>query len=279
MRMPELPEVETVRRSLLPHVVGRQIVGLRLTDIPGVLGGADPVIVAAMVTNRTIVGLRRRAKYLMFDLDDATSLVVHLGMTGTLTLPHRSAAPLRFERLAVELDDGSDLRFADQRKFGRVIHASPDRMAQIESRIGPEPLDSNFTSADLAQKLQRRTGRLKSVLLDQKLVGGLGNIYVDEALFRARLHPLRNPSALSAVEVRRLHRAIRVVLREAIANRGTTFSSYRDGTGQEGGNQAFLQVYGRGRQGSPCLRCGLPLDCLVISGRSSHYCPNCQPLM
>lgn len=276
--MPELPEVETVRRSLLPHILGRRIDTIRITDFPGVFGDADPATVAALVHDQEIVGVRRRAKYLILDLADGASLVIHLRMTGSLTLTDRSASALRHERLAIALSDGKDLRFADQRKFGRVLHMLPVDLARIEARLGPEPLEDKFTASELSRRLSRRTGPLKSVLLDQSLVGGLGNIYVDEALFRARLHPRSNPTALNGAEIRRLHRAIRAVLNEAIANRGTSISSFRDGEGIEGGNQANLHVYGRGRLGEPCPRCGTPIQRIVIGGRGTHFCPRCQAL-
>jgi formamidopyrimidine-DNA glycosylase len=274
-----LPEVETVRRSLIPYVVGRRIVGIRLTDFPGVLGDNEPSMVAELLRNRTVVDIRRRAKYLVLGLDDDTALIVHLRMTGTLTITDRVTATLRFERLAIELDDGSELRFADQRKFGRVLHATPEQWAQTESRIGPEPLAPDFMSDSLRARLLRRTAPLKSILLNQQVIAGLGNIYVDEALFHAKLHPLRNPSTLSEAEIRRLHRAIRTVLKGAIVNRGTTFSSYRDGAGMVGNNQQSLKVYGRGGRGNVCYRCGSPIERLLISGRSSHFCPRCQPVL
>jgi len=230
------------------------------------------------LVGRRIVGVRRRGKYLLFDLDDGAHLLVHLRMTGRLVVAGRDDPPLRFEHLALLLDDGRDLRFCDQRKFGRVLHLLPADARALDRRIGPEPLAPAFTAARLAAALRRRRGKLKAALLDQGLVAGLGNIYVDEALFRARLHPERRPDSLHPDEVARLHRAIRAVLREGIANRGTTFASFRDGYGAAGDNQANLRVYGRGRRGEPCPRCGRPLSVAVVAGRSSHFCGHCQPL-
>jgi formamidopyrimidine-DNA glycosylase len=273
--MPELPEVETVRRSLLPLVVGRRIVGLRPGSFPEVTGADGVEATATRVAGRAVVGVRRRAKYLLLDLDDGTSVVVHLRMTGRLVAAPRNAPPLRFEHLAIELDDGQDLRFADQRKFGRVLHLPPEEVDRLERRLGPEPLASRFTATGLASALLRRPGKLKSVLLDQRLIAGLGNIYVDEALFRARLHPERAANGLSLAEVRRLHRAIRAVLREGLAHRGTTFDSFRDAEGAEGGNQRNLRVYGRGKGGA-CFRCARPLAWTVIGGRGTTFCPRCQ---
>jgi formamidopyrimidine-DNA glycosylase len=275
--MPELPEVETVRTSLEAAIVGRSIRELRVGAFKGVVGDEDPDSVAARLSGRRIVGLRRRGKYLIVHLEDGTSLLIHLRMTGNLVHLDPGSAPVRFEHLAIVLDDGSELRFADQRKFGRVLHVSEAELASLDARLGPEPLSPRFTADGLARSLERRSGRLKSVLLDQSLVAGLGNIYVDEALFRARLHPLRDANGLSSDEVRRLHHAIRAVLREGLTNRGTSFSSFRDGHGASGSNQHNLRVYGRGDSGDPCPRCGGPIVRLTVGGRGSHVCPRCQP--
>lgn len=276
--MPELPEVETVRRSLLPHVLGRRITGLRLGDFAGVLGGAAPEAVAARLIGREIVTINRRAKYLLLGLDDETTVMIHLRMTGQLSVVPRADPKLRFEHLAIELDNGQDVRFADQRKFGRVLHLLPTDIRSLDRRLGPEPLSSAFSAEALGAALARRPGKLKSVLLDQSLVAGLGNIYVDEALFRARLHPERSARSLTGDEIRRLHRAIRAVLREGLEHRGTTFSSFQDANGEAGGYGAILTVYGRGGQGL-CPRCGAPLAKIVVGGRGTHYCPTCQPLI
>lgn len=276
--MPELPEVETVRTSLAPAIAGRTIVGLRVGAFDGVVGNLDPGELAARLSDHRIAALRRRGKYLVIDLDDGTALLVHLRMTGSLVHVGAGAAPERFEHLAIVLDDGTELRFSDQRKFGRVLHVTAADVAALDARLGPEPLSPAFTADRLANSLARRTGRLKSVLLDQSLVAGLGNIYVDEALFRARLHPLRDANTLGPDEIRRLHHAIRAVLREGLTNRGTSFSSFRDGYGASGSNQNNLRVYGRGVSGAPCPRCGSPIVRLTVGGRGSHVCPRCQVL-
>lgn len=274
--MPELPEVETVRRSLLDSVVGQTITGLRLRDFPGVLGDQRGEDVAARIAGRTIQDVRRRAKYLILVLDDGTAIVVHLRMTGVLTVTARDAEPLRFEHLAIELGDGLDLRFSDQRKFGRVLHVQDDEVQRLEGRLGQEPLTGTFTAAWLVERLRRRPGKIKAVILDQALIGGLGNIYADESLFRARIHPERRANTLTAEEVQRLHRAIRSVLRAAIDNQGTTFSSFADAEGNPGRYGAVLSVYGRGGKGQ-CPRCGTALARAVVGGRGTSYCPRCQP--
>jgi formamidopyrimidine-DNA glycosylase len=276
--MPELPEVETVRRSLVDRLVGRRIVDLRVGDFPAIVGPLGVAATRALLTQRLIVGLERRGKYLLVPLDDGTYLAVHLRMTGQLRLVCHDDSPLRFERLAMVLDDGRELRFCDQRKFGRVVHYSPEEKSSLDRSLGPEPLSAEFTTSVLVERLGGRSGRLKPILLDQAVIAGLGNIYVDEALFRARLHPERPARTLSPPEIAELWTAIRAVLSEALDNRGTTLSDFQDGDGQRGANQHNLSVYGRGRRGEPCLRCGSPLACIVVGGRSSHYCPSCQPL-
>lgn len=275
--MPELPEVETVRRSLLDKIVGRRIHALRLTDFPGVLGADRAEDVQARVEGRQVARIRRRAKYLLLDLDDDTTIVVHLRMTGKLSVVPHDEPPLRFERLAIELDDGFDLRFSDQRKFGRVLHIQDDELARLEQRLGREPLEPEFSAAWLQERLLRRPGKIKAVLLDQGLIGGLGNIYVDESLFRAGIHPERRANTLTADEVQRVHRAIRDVLRAAVAGQGTTFSSFEDAAGNPGRYGGRLRVYGRGGKG-PCPVCGAPLERIIVGGRGTSFCPRCQPL-
>ncbi|MER3437663.1 MAG: formamidopyrimidine-DNA glycosylase [Chloroflexota bacterium] len=275
--MPELPEVETIRRTLEPAITGRIITGLRTGSFPGVLGSTPAEVVAREISGRTITSVQRRGKFLVIHLNGDLAFVVHLRMTGRLVLRDRLAPPERFEHLAIELDIGLDVRFADQRKFGRVLLLDRAGLGQLECQLGAEPLDPEFTAGKFADLLRGRQGKIKSVLLDQRLIAGIGNIYADEALFRAGIHPERRASSLFQDEVERLHGAIQSVLREGLVNRGTTFSSYRDGWGEPGTNQANLGVYGRGRRGEPCPCCGASLRCVVVSGRSSHFCPHCQP--
>lgn len=276
--MPELPEVETVRMSLLDRVVGRHIVDLRLGDFPGVIGTESLETVRARVVARQFRAIRRRGKYLFFDLDDATSIIVHLRMTGKLSLVPSHNAELRHQRLAFELENDSDLRFSDQRKFGRVLHMHPMDTARLDERIGIEPLGANFTSEWLHNRLVRRTGKIKAVLLDQGLIAGLGNIYVDEALFLAAIHPERTANSLSSQELTRLVDAIRTVLLAALARRGTTFSSFEDADGQSGGYGENLQVYGKGGK-ARCPVCAGPLLRLTVGGRGTSCCPACQPTL
>ncbi len=287
--MPELPEVETVRRSLLPIITGRVITSITGGSFPDVMGsgGLDR---AEVLLGRAIDGISRRGKYLSIDLDDGTALVVHLRMTGQLVAVDPDTPPLRFQHLTIGLatpmeTDGStrnrhpvELRFADQRRFGRVLHVSAQERDDGFARLGPEPLDAGFTPDSLSQATRGRRAPIKNILLDQRRVAGLGNIYVDEALFRAGIHPLRAGASLSDAETEILRRAIVAVLDESLDRRGTTFSSFLDGYGEPGENGANLRVYGRGRSGEPCVTCGTPLALIRLAGRSTSFCPSCQSL-
>lgn len=276
--MPELPEVEIVRAIAAHELPGRVVTGVTFRDFPGVVGDTSPAAFAAMVTGRTLGEPERRGKYLVLPLDDGMALAIHLRMTGRLLVVAAGAPPARFEHLAIHLDGNRDLRFADQRKFGRVLHAPLDEIrARLEMALGPEPLERGFTSDYLSGRLRGRTAPIKAFLLDQRHVAGLGNIYVDEALFASRIHPLTPAGTLTGAQVRSLVRSIRQVLRAAIANKGTTFSAFENPYGERGTNATFLKVYGRARHGEPCPRCGSPLAWARIGGRGTSYCPRCQP--
>ncbi|MCC6792909.1 MAG: DNA-formamidopyrimidine glycosylase [Thermomicrobiales bacterium] len=276
--MPELPEVETVRRSLEPLLVGQTITGLEIGTFAGVLGVVGYDLADAALRGRRIVAVRRRGKYLLVDLDDGSGIEIHLRMTGHVQVTPRKDDPIRFQHLAILLANGMDLRFADQRKFGRVIVHPGNPELGIKTKLGPEPFSPEFTADYLAGVLRSRVAAIKTLLLDQRIVAGIGNIYADEALFLAGIHPGRAGGSLTEAEVSELHRTILQTLIAGIELRGTSFSSYRDATGQPGENQHTLQVYGRGRLGLPCYRCGAQLQYAVYGGRTSHYCPFCQPL-
>jgi formamidopyrimidine-DNA glycosylase len=277
--MPELPEVETVRTIAARELPGRIVTGVTFRDFPGVVGDMAPGVFTAMVTGRTIGEPERRGKYLIIPLDDGDALVVHLRMTGRLLVVPSDAPLARFEHLAVHLNGDRDLRFADQRKFGRVLHQPLDEArAHLEGTLGPEPLERRFTAEYLRERLRGRTAPIKAFLLDQRNIAGLGNIYVDEALYRSRIHPLTPAGTLGDTQIRSLVRSIRHVLRSAIANQGTTFSSFENPYGERGSNAALLKVYGRARHGEPCLRCGSPLAWMPLGGRGTSYCPRCQRL-
>jgi formamidopyrimidine-DNA glycosylase len=275
--MPELPEVETVRRILHPEVVGHRIVGVSLRDFPAVLESALPgVEPAGSLVDRTITGTARRGKYLSLTLEGDLVVIVHLRMTGRLLLVPSTSPPVRFEHLALHLDNGMDIRFGDQRKFGRVVLADAAALDLLDRKLGPEPFSADLTPESLVQSLSRRPGKIKNALLDQAVIAGLGNIYVDEALYRARIHPERASNSLDIEELRRLLRAIRVVLNQAISRQGTTFSSFENPFGEPGDNVNFLRAYGRARDGGRCPRCGTPFTRIVVGGRGTTFCPHCQ---
>jgi formamidopyrimidine-DNA glycosylase len=274
--MPELPEVETVRRTLEPSLLGARITDLIVGTFQGVIGDLTPDQLRAHIVGRLVVALKRRGKYLLIDFDDGAGLIVHLRMTGSLTVAQEDDPPVRFEHMALTFENGASLRFADQRKFGRVLYRPASTLRPLEGKLGPEPLSRTFSAGYLTRMLNNRTAPIKALILDQRIVAGIGNIYADEALFRSRIHPQRVSGSLTSDEIGSLVRSIKRVIRQAIERRGTTFSSYRDGNGEAGGNQLFLRVYGRGRRREPCLRCGRPLAILTVGGRTSHYCPNCQ---
>jgi formamidopyrimidine-DNA glycosylase len=272
--MPELPEVETIVRELRPHLEGREIVDARIywprtiahppDDIPSFRAG---------VRGRQIVALTRRGKFIALSLGDGQSLLIHLRMSGRLLL-----APVglpRHIRATFELPEDGHLYFFDQRKFGRIWLVEDVR--PILGPLGPEPLAATFTPAKLADRLGNHRGMLKPLLLNQHFIAGLGNIYTDEALFVARLHPRRPADSLNADEVARLHKAIQSVLREAIKHHGTTFDGiFVRPQGEEGRQQEGLRVYQQ--TGLPCLRCGTPIERTVVGGRGTHFCPHCQRL-
>lgn len=274
--MPELPEVETVRRSLATALTGRRIAEVTRISWERTIAEPAPDLFRDLLRDRLIAGVDRRAKYLIIRLDRDEALVVHLRMTGRLTIEDDRAEPDAHTHVVLRLEGGGQLFFHDTRKFGRLWLLDAEGLAVLHQRLGPEPLDEALTVVEFRALLQRRTGRLKPLLLDQKVIAGLGNIYVDEALWLARLHPLRTVPSLQDQELDRLYHAIRSVLSSAVERRGTSFSDYRDGYGQPGDNQHFLQVYDRA--GQPCSRCGTLIERTVVAQRGTHLCPTCQPL-
>ncbi len=269
--MPELPEVETIVRGLREPLVGRQFTGVRV--------GWDNLVARPTVEEfkRRIVGqkvldVKRRGKYLVFSLSGGGSLIIHLRMTGRLRVKNRGDKLDKHDHLIFELDDGRELRFNNMRKLGRVYLV--DDEDEILAKLGPEPLDDDFTPTDFAALLFGRRGKIKPLLLNQRFIAGVGNIYADEALFAAHIHPERMADTLTAKEIENLYRAIRQVLAQGIRNRGTTFSDYRDAEGREGGNQEHLLVFRR--TGQPCPRCGMTIERTVVGGRGTYFCPRCQ---
>ena len=272
--VPELPEVETIRRDLEPLVVGRRITSVDID--PGtiqLLVGAPIETLRENLVGRAIESLGRRGKYLMFGLDDGRVFVVHLRMTGRLVWRPRTAPPEQWQRAVIEFDNGFDLRWADLRKFGTWrMHESA---AEVIDKLGPEPIDAELTLKQFRERLANRTAPVKAVLLDQRRFAGLGNIYVDEALYEAGIRPDTPAGRVSPAAVKRLFASSRSVLERGIENRGASFKDYVDGQGEQGKQHMYVQVFRR--TGQPCYRCGSTILRTVVGGRSTHYCPKCQP--
>ena len=276
--MPELPEVEVVRRGLQQHVVGRRLAGVEVLHPRPVRrhvpGAADFVTALA---GRTVTAARRRGKYLWLPLDDGDALLIHLGMSGQVLVQPTSSPPERHLRVRLTLDDGLDLRFVDQRMFGAMARSvgGADLPAQI-AHIARDPLDSDLDEATLIRRVRSRRTGIKRALLDQTLVSGIGNIYADEALWRARLHYARPTETLRAAEVTRLLADVRTVMTEALASGGTSFDAlYVNVNGQSGYFDRSLAVYGQ--HGRPCPRCGTAIRRDAFMNRSAFTCPRCQP--
>lgn len=285
--MPELPEVETIRRDLSRVLIGRRVTQFSVTR-PKLLKSPRREFRRFLV-GATITKVARRAKQLVFRLSSGYSLLIHLKMTGQLVWCSRQGAlrvgghpiagvtgvPNRYTYILLALSDGAHLYFNDVRQFGywRLV-ATPELSYEFRT-LGPEPFSKGFTAARFQVELARRARTsIKAALLDQSVVAGIGNIYADESLFVARLRPTRRVGSLRGTEVAALWRAVRAVLRRAVAARGTSFSSYRDGLGRQGTYWNMRQAYGRA--GEPCLRCHRPLTRTVVAGRGTTYCAKCQ---
>jgi formamidopyrimidine-DNA glycosylase len=274
--MPELPEVETVRARLEPELVGRRFERVEILD-PRLTRPVDPAEVAAELEGERVTALDRRGKYLIVRFESGRVLLIHLRMTGQLLHANGAGSPAEdtHRRAVVRLDDGSDVVYRDVRRFGTwLLLDEADVQPYLADRIGREPLLRSFTARRLAEALQGRRAPLKAALLDQRRIAGIGNIYADEALWRARLHPLRPAGQLGPAEVAALHRGIRAALRTGIARQGATLSNYRTPDGRRGRMQEAFKVYGR--EGEPCERCGTPIEKIRAAGRGTWYCPFCQ---
>ena len=272
--MPELPEVETIRSRLAPGLAGRTLERVEILD--GRLTRPElPEVVAAELVGERVADVRRRGKYLILAFESGRHLLVHLRMTGSFQHPASDAAdPHR--RAVVTLDDGSWVAYRDVRRFGTWLLLEPGELEDyLAARIGGEPFDAAFTTASFARALEGRRAPVKAALLDQKAVAGVGNIYADEALWRARIHPLTPAGDLERRAVGRLRRAVREALELGIARQGATLRDYRDPGGENGAMQLEFRVYGR--DGEPCERCGTPIAKTRAAGRGTWFCPACQP--
>jgi formamidopyrimidine-DNA glycosylase len=269
--MPELPEVETIKNELLPHVIGRRITGITL-PWEGIVRRPSLEEFRFRLVGREITALSRRGKYLIFSLGNGKTLITHLKMTGSLLVKASPSEPEKFTRAIIHLDNGSEIHFRDPRKFG--VMWLVDNENTVIGKLGPEPLSTDFTPQLLAQRLKKRTAPIKALLCDQTLIAGIGNMYADEALFAAGIHPLRKGGDLSPDELERLHRAIRQILGAAIGNKGASIENYFRPDGTEGTAQFEFKV--AHRRGQTCPTCGTPLQRIPIRNRGSYFCPRCQ---
>ncbi|HKT48590.1 MAG TPA: bifunctional DNA-formamidopyrimidine glycosylase/DNA-(apurinic or apyrimidinic site) lyase [Candidatus Acidoferrales bacterium] len=274
--MPELPEVETVARGLRETVLGRQILSVRLgkTDFID-----DPVALERNLPGRRIETVERYGKFMLLRLsalprgEADASLLVHLGMTGHLS-PKSAAEPSeKHTHVWFALDDGRELRYTDARRFGRMAYLAGEQLSSELRRFGAEPLD--ISEEEFARRIRSRRARIKALLLDQSVLRGVGNIYADESLWRAKIHPAKLGSGLSVAQAAALRRALQEVLRKAIDLRGSSISDFLDTEGEPGNYQLHHRVYGR--EGKKCRRCGAIIRRAIVAGRSSYFCPNCQP--
>lgn len=274
--MPEMPEVETVRRGLAPRLSGKTIVAVDVR-LPRLIKNCDRETFAAELEGAAIVELRRAGKGLILELSGERALAIHLRMTGRLYLRSAQEEEGKAVRIVLTLDSGERLIYADVRTLGTLHLVKLAELASVSylAKLGPEPLSAAFSLAYLRKTLAANRGRIKGFLLDQSKIAGLGNIYVDEALHRARIHPCRPTADVTDAESARLFAAINEIIQTAIDNRGTTFRDYVDGEGKKGNNQQFLAVYGRTDE--PCPDCGTMVRKIVAAGRGTHFCPRCQP--
>ncbi|TMD39176.1 MAG: bifunctional DNA-formamidopyrimidine glycosylase/DNA-(apurinic or apyrimidinic site) lyase [Chloroflexi bacterium] len=280
--MPELPEVETVVRDLRPQLSGRRIVAVELGRDPAALARVirypAPRAFGRRLRGQTIAAVERRGKYIVMPLgQNGRRFIVHLGMTGHLRAWEPEEAPVKHTHFRARLDSGLELRYDDSRQFGRLLLGTHEELVAARAfpaRLGPEPIHGDLTEAEFERLVRARRRPVKSALLDQSFLAGVGNIYADEACFRAGIRPSRWTHRLTVRERRALYASIQEVLENSIAARGSSIINYVDAFGLRGGNQEKLLVYGRG--GEPCLRCGTPLQATRLAGRGTVYCRKCQ---
>ncbi|MEL7563840.1 MAG: bifunctional DNA-formamidopyrimidine glycosylase/DNA-(apurinic or apyrimidinic site) lyase [Dehalobacterium sp.] len=273
--MPELPEVETVKQTLSEHLIGLAIKEVwvnheTVIKTPGVTEFKKTII------DKIITCIERRGKYLIFSLSQGLKMIIHLRMTGQLVYVEKSIPMKKHTHVVFGFGNDKELRFTDQRRFGRIWLVGDNDLSGISglSSLGPEPLDDIFCLDDFRNQLAHRKTRIKPLLLDQTFIAGIGNIYADEILFRSQIHPERSAQSLSEDEILRLFEEIRNTLREAVVHRGTTFSDYVDGRGEKGSHQNYLNVYQQ--IGEKCPRCGTIIERVKVGSRSAYHCPGCQ---
>lgn len=289
-RVPELPEVETIRRGLEAKILGATITGVE-SDWPKTVREPNFLQLASEIRGQKILAVTRRGKLMLLTLSSGQTLVVHLRMTGHLIVSEHAKikdgkwlvrdldSPLndpanQFIHLILTLNGDRVVALSDLRKFANVRLVGPERLNEILSELGPEPLSDDFTLERLAERLEGRKTAIKKLLMDQKLVAGVGNIYADEILFQAGVRPTRSASDLKKKELKAIYLALREVLAKAIAFRGTSVSDFRDADGRKGDYQNIRWVYFR--HGEPCLKCGTTIEKIKVGNRGTHFCPSCQ---
>jgi len=272
--MPELPEVETIRRQLAPHLEGRTIEAAEIRDWRWTRP-ADPGLIATELTGARVEKVGRAGKYLIWALDGDRHLLIHLRMTGALLFDPPEEPP--HTRARFDLDKGHVLDYVDPRRFGtaHLLHGAPARDAYLAERLGAEPFTPEFTAANLRAQARGRTAPVKSFILDQRRIAGVGNIYADEALFRAGIHPLRPAGKLTPAQWERLRGAIEEALAAGIDAQGASIDDFRHVDGARGSFQDRFLIYGR--EGEPCVTCGRPIRKLYVGGRGTYVCEHCQP--
>jgi formamidopyrimidine-DNA glycosylase len=272
--MPELPEVETIVNDLRPRIEGRRFTGVSIY-CPEMVHHTSVEELKRRLPGQLIKEIGRRGKYLIFRLASSEALILHLRMTGSLLLKRKGEQRTEsspYVRVVFSLDNGTELLFPDRRKLG-TISLVKDENEEI-GKLGPEPLDPDFTKKALAERLSKHKAPIKAVLCDQEVIAGIGNMYADEALFFARIHPLRAANSLSDEEMKRLHKAIRDVLTKAIGNGGASISDYRRPTGEKGSQQ--YDFYAAHRGGETCKVCATPIERIAVRNRGTYFCPKCQ---
>lgn len=273
-RMPELPEVQHAADSLGAQIVGARIASVTRLDWPPLLETPDEASFAALIAGRQVLSTGRRAKWILVQLDAGLTLAIHLRMSGYLLVMLPDAEPDKYTHLVLALDDGRQVCFHDTRKFGKVRLLDAAGVARLAERHGTEPLGDGFTPEHLRQLLAGKMRAIKPALLDQALIAGIGNIYADESLWLAKIHPLRRAGSLGEAEIDALHAGIRDALSDGLANGGSTLRDYRNARGEAGTNQEHFHAYDR--DGTPCDRCGTPIAKIVVAQRGTHFCPQCQ---
>ncbi len=268
--MPELPEVETIKNELAPHILGHRIIGASFAW-EGIVKQPSVEEFCSRLSGQVITGIERQGKYLIFRLSSGEALVIHLKMSGSLLLNQTDD---RFIRATIHLNDGIKLYFRDPRKFGAMWLAKDENT--IIPKLGPEPFKAGFTPEVLAELLRSRTAPIKALLCDQGFIAGVGNMYADEALFASRIHPLRSGGSLTREEVKKLYSAIKQVLAAGIGDKGASALNYFRPGGELGTAHHQFKVAHHG--GEPCPNCGTPIRRLPIRNRGSYFCPKCQPV-